>query len=310
MMQRRFAWLVIAWTAPALAAGVLGWSGIWGSGGALVDYLIPIPVAGGVLHLPSFIVTTALVWPMRAGSARIAGAGSAPWLLGAAAVGLLMMLDTERLLRAIVSGALFLPSLRPNAFALFLFSDTLLAYLFIHGRVRPARPRQVMFLPGIYLLAMIVWIALLPSVLPGATRDGPADGDEIHTAFTTHSDHERLHDDAYTYAKPFLPQYDVNVEDLAIVFTNNYFKAEMVDTSDPVATLCLYEDGTASRYGAGLLDCFEHRSFTDRLRAHEFDLASHCPGVEQLADKRQSWNMEEQRVCRDWMRKHSEQVPE
>ena len=214
MMQRRFAWLVIAWTAPALAAGVLGWSGIWGSGSALVDYLIPIPVAGGVLHLPSFIVTTALVWPMRAGSARIAGAGSAPWLLGAAAVGLLMMLDTERLLRAIVSGALF------------------------------------------------------------------------------------------------LPQYDVNVEDLAIVFTNNYFKAEMVDTSDPVATLCLYEDGTASRYGAGLLDCFEHRSFTDRLRAHEFDLASHCPGVEQLADKRQSWNMEEQRVCRDWMRKHSEQVPE
>ena len=32
--------LVLAWITPAFIAGMLGWSGIWGAGSALVEYLI------------------------------------------------------------------------------------------------------------------------------------------------------------------------------------------------------------------------------------------------------------------------------
>ena len=58
-------WAAGAWVTPALMAGALGWSGIWGSGSAFGDYLIPVPVAGGALHVPSFAVALALAaaWP-------------------------------------------------------------------------------------------------------------------------------------------------------------------------------------------------------------------------------------------------------
>ena len=53
--------LIAAWLTPALIAGVLGWTGIWGTGSALVEFLIPVPVAGGVLHVPSFAVLLGIV---------------------------------------------------------------------------------------------------------------------------------------------------------------------------------------------------------------------------------------------------------
>src|SRR5262245_4267905 len=43
-LMRFFLWLLLAWPTPALIAGALGWKGVWGSGSALADYLIPIPV--------------------------------------------------------------------------------------------------------------------------------------------------------------------------------------------------------------------------------------------------------------------------
>ena len=61
----RTAVLILAWITPALIAGALGWSGIWGAGSALVEYLIPMPVAGGVLHVPSFAVLIVLVLSSR-----------------------------------------------------------------------------------------------------------------------------------------------------------------------------------------------------------------------------------------------------
>ena len=44
-----------------MIAGILGWPGIWGTGSALVEYLIPVPVAGGFLHVPSFVVATGII---------------------------------------------------------------------------------------------------------------------------------------------------------------------------------------------------------------------------------------------------------
>jgi hypothetical protein len=44
-------WLVFAWVLPAAIAGALGWRGIWGSRSAFGDYLLPLPMAAGFLHL-------------------------------------------------------------------------------------------------------------------------------------------------------------------------------------------------------------------------------------------------------------------
>ncbi len=88
---RLMLWILIAWPLPALIAGALGWKGVWGSGSAFVDYIIPIPVAGGVLHMPSFALSTIALFLLpslgQAGASRlralILGVGMAGvlWLL-------------------------------------------------------------------------------------------------------------------------------------------------------------------------------------------------------------------------------------
>lgn len=61
--------LILAWITPAVIAEALGWSGIWGGGSALGDYPTPIPVAGGVLHVPSFVVAAGVIFAARKSTA-------------------------------------------------------------------------------------------------------------------------------------------------------------------------------------------------------------------------------------------------
>ena len=88
-MLRLIPWILIAWPMPALIAGALGWKGIWGSGSALFDFLIPIPVAGGALHVPSFVVCGLIVLNMRFAEEESAARMRA-FLIGAVLAGLLM----------------------------------------------------------------------------------------------------------------------------------------------------------------------------------------------------------------------------
>ena len=94
-MNRRMAfvaWAILAWVTPAAIAGALGWKGIWGSGGAFADYLIPFPVAGGVFHLPSFIVVS-LVLAKQPWAGRLGGCVRG-LLLAGAGVGIATLLVT------------------------------------------------------------------------------------------------------------------------------------------------------------------------------------------------------------------------
>jgi hypothetical protein len=77
-----------------MIAGAMGWSSVWGSGSALGDYLIPIPVAGGALHVPSFLVCSAILWNMPRVSALAAGHMRA-FLLGVALAGVLLPLKVN-----------------------------------------------------------------------------------------------------------------------------------------------------------------------------------------------------------------------
>ena len=97
-MNRKLAfcvWTVVAWITPAAIAGALGWKGIWGSGSAFADYLIPVPVAGGVLHMPSFVAVSLILfsqpWVGRLGG-HVRGI-----LLAGALVGIATLLDLDKL---------------------------------------------------------------------------------------------------------------------------------------------------------------------------------------------------------------------
>ncbi|MBK7473659.1 MAG: hypothetical protein IPI73_26500 [Betaproteobacteria bacterium] len=155
--MRLFLWILIAWPLPALVAGALGWSSIWGSGSALGDYLIPIPVAAGALHVPSFVLCGLVVWIMPSLGARAAGLLRA-LLIGAALAGLLWLLKLDDILLAwqthsTLSGSPW----QQNPLGLFVLSDALIALLFTAGASAG---------PWLRLELASALLVLLPAVLP------------------------------------------------------------------------------------------------------------------------------------------------
>ena len=125
---------------------------MWGSGSALVDYLIPIPVAGGALHVPSFVLLMVLVVLGPQLSAKAAGRARA-LALGALLTG----------------GVLLLPPpewrLSENPLGLFLAVDALVALLSLLGAPRQPGLRleagallALLAMPA--LGAMVAWRAL------------------------------------------------------------------------------------------------------------------------------------------------------
>ena len=124
--------LVLAWLTPALIAEMLGWRGVWGGGGAFGDYIIPIPVAGGAMHVPSFVVLAVVVFANR----RRTEAGRSFLPLFAfciAAAGLAAMLDFDRLNSWLFTD--YEPSGSPfrfdsNPFFLFVTTDALWAGIY------------------------------------------------------------------------------------------------------------------------------------------------------------------------------------
>lgn len=119
-MARLLLWIVVAWPVPALFAGALGWRGVWGSDSAFVDYLIPVPVAGGAFHTVTLLATTACLLLQRQVPPALAGLARGV-LLGIALAAGTFLFD--------VQGGRW--RLSENPLALFVFSDALLAQLFL-----------------------------------------------------------------------------------------------------------------------------------------------------------------------------------
>ena len=90
------AFALVLWVAPAIIAGLFGWPGIWGSGSAFGDLIVPAPITGGIFHVPTFVaaLVIARVYP---GLSDTAVAFLRPALIAAALVGLAQLVNLERL---------------------------------------------------------------------------------------------------------------------------------------------------------------------------------------------------------------------
>ncbi len=277
-MARFVFWLAVAWPTPALIAGALGWKGVWGSGGALADYLIPIPVAGGVLHVLTFAGVTALLLTQRKWPGLLQGAARGILLgLSLSAIALLLDLNVFREAATSDVGLRRLPW-RENPLGLFLLTDSLVAQLFLgsfEGRSPEAsREWQLSAAAAVLLPAACAAIMVTLDSRAGRTfthggaRQGPTRGDEvifIHTRLPVAS--ARFRAEAEGYVAQWHPNMNVNSEDTAVHFYTSLDAARKQDTARAALTYCMYEDGTPPAWMDGAGDCFSrHENFSERLQ--------------------------------------------
>jgi hypothetical protein len=276
-MTRFFLWLVLAWPTPALIAGALGWKGVWGSGSALGDYLIPIPVAGGVLHTMTFIGVSVLLLSQKAWPAPLQGLARGA-LLGLSLCGLALLLDLTAIVQAATSDAVLhrLPW-QQNPVGLFLLTDSLIAQLFVgayEGR-SPASGRDWgLSLAAAILLPVLASAALVTqdprygkAFIYHGSRGGPERNDEevfVYSTMPIASPSFRAQAEAEV--AQWHPARNMNTEDTAVHFFTSLQAARQQDTKQAALTYCMYEDGTAAHWQPGAGDCFsQHESFFERM---------------------------------------------
>lgn len=269
-----FLWAVSAWVIPAAIAGALGWKGIWGSGSTFADFLIPIPVAGGVLHLPSFIVVSVMLftqpWAGRGGG-HVRGL-----LLAGMLVGIATLLDLDRLQLAATTDMLGGRFWQEQPIGLFIVTDCVIAQLFVRslgGRWPEGAKEWTLSL--IAALAIPVAYAAVsleadprqqnPFVYAGEHGTGRR-GDEVVFYYSKlPPGSQAFREAANAVLARHDPRMNMNAEDIAIHFYNSLAAAQARNSSGANYTVCLYQDGTATTWNPGSFDCFSnHESFSER----------------------------------------------
>lgn len=275
-------WALLAWPLPALVAGAAGWHGVWGSGSALVDYMIPVPVAGGALHVPSFLLGAVAVAQAQRWSATALSRARVLALCGAL-VGGFFLFD--------------LPGGRvhENPLALFLFSDGLMALgvLSLLGG-QWGFQREPLSLGVALVLGPVLGLAALMALLaPGAPEFNPglSSSDStgayrrqfVHT--TQGPDSERFRVRARAWAEQHQhPWLEKDAEEVSVFFTARSASAQTGHEGGVFVTLCLYEDGTPPRWLDGVGICSrDHLSFDERVRRAARGLPDSVPRDEALA---------------------------
>lgn len=267
MALRTLVFGLLGWLAPALLAEALGWRGIWGGGSALVDYLIPIPVAGGALHVPSFVLMLMAVHRAPNWSPRTAGRLRA-LALGAAVTAALMLWPPPDW------------RLSQNPLALFVLGDALLALLALTDAPRNDAP---LLEPG-RLLALLAVPALAGVVLwrtLGLGDDYRAgteslDADRVQLTLTVTVKRAPVEPEARAKALAWAmtlydPRVKHGVEVVGLRFLGNEGPAGS-------QRLCLYEDGNPPRWLPGDGDCLAgFTAFATRLARHLAALPADTP---------------------------------
>lgn len=257
----------LAWLVPPLIAGALGWRGVWGSGSALVDYLIPIPVAGGALHVPSFGLLMVLVALGPQLSAKAAGRARA-LALGALLTGAVLLLPPPEW------------RLSENPLGLFVAVDAFVALLSLLGAPRQPGLRfeagAVLALLAVPALgAMVAWRTLgLGEAFVSGNATVSEDrallsvSVEVRGDITRAAMRQRAAEWAMTLHDPAMK---MGTEVAALRFSGP-------EAGAAAAVLCLYEDGTPSRWLPGDGDCLQgFTTFASRVALHAAALPPDAP---------------------------------
>jgi hypothetical protein len=271
--------LIFAWITPALIAGALGWSGIWGSGSALVEYLIPVPVAGGVFHVPSFVIAAGVILASR--NAEGALTRFLPVLaFGALVAALSLMLEFDRLNAWLFTD--YNPAGSPfrldgNPFFLFIATDAFWVgvYAILRGfsAPKPAWLALPLIPAAIIGLNVADYRTSGPVFEFGGQMYGESRGQEILMVYTSASFDEALFLNwAEEGAHLHPPWLNVNSEHVAVYFTNSmqavkWGRFDQIDAESTVATLCLYEEDRSTVVHRGRYDCFADRSTVEQRLA-------------------------------------------
>ncbi len=277
-MNRRMAfvaWAILAWVTPAAIAGALGWKGIWGSGGAFADYLIPFPVAGGVFHLPSFIVVS-LVLATQPWAGRLGGCVRG-LLLAGAGVGIATLLDLNKLQLAATTDMLGGRFWQEQPIGLFILTDCVIAQLFVgvFGGRSPQGSKEwwmslilVLVIPAAYAMASLKADPRQqnPFVHAGAVPTGNRGDERVFIYSKLPLGSAEFRQAAVALTARYDPRSNINAEDIAIHFFDSLAPAQSRDWGAARYTVCLYQDGTPTTWNPGSFDCHaNHESFTERL---------------------------------------------
>ena len=280
------AFALILWVAPAVLAGLFGWPGIWGSGSAFGDLIVPAPITGGIFHVPTFVaaLVIARVYP---GLSDTAVAFLRPALIAAALVGLAQLVNLERLylhLTTDLEASAF--RLQRNYFGLCLMTDAAISWLWLSAVRRPTLrwpfKLSIALLPPVACTAMILATSarLGEDFLHGRPGYLEQRGDGMFWVYTRLSpDAPEFRAAALAYVDDRRPERRANIQDLAVYFTDSLHTAREYDPDgEPLATLCLYEDGTPSSWHDGRGDCFsDHENFNERIERLFDELPAELP---------------------------------
>lgn len=263
-----YIFLFLIWLTPALIAGMLGWSGIWGTGSAFFEYLIPLPVAGGVFHVPGLVVSFMALKILDSDDRHVKmviGYGAFVLLIGM----LTLHIDFPRFYSWLTTD--YQPYGSPirfdsNAVYLFLLTDAF--WVWIYASLKGQR---------LGLIGLVIVIATPVAVLGlqtvgqaiggpifkiGGTKSGDNRGQESQFIFTT-ADYDKelllswLDDHTYIGA----PWSNPNSEHEAILFVNSmqlikWNKYDDISEQNTIATVCSYEEDKSRMIHQGLYDCF------------------------------------------------------
>nr|WP_320014874.1 hypothetical protein [uncultured Desulfobacter sp.] len=271
--------LTLAWVTPAMIAEILGWKGIWGSGSAFGDALIPIPVAGGCLHVVSFCLSAAIVYREH----RLPNSIQSimPIIAGALFMGMIaLQIDYDRLNAYLFSD--YQPYGSPvrldsNLLYLFITTDAFWVWLYtlFQGRRPPAKLWAVIPIVPVCVICLFVVQHRIsgPKFEIGGSFRGKQRGQEIKLIYTSAKfDKEVLL--TWFESKSYLarPWQSPNSEQNAVIFTTSmqaikWRNLDLITPQNTIATICLYEEDKSMILYQGYTDCFSKRdTVADKLK--------------------------------------------
>lgn len=269
-----YLFICLIWLTPAMIAGMLGWSGIWGSGSAFTEYLIPLPIAGGAFHIPGLIFSfIALKTLNNRDSTHSHYIGYSAFFLFA--VMLTLHIDFPRFYNWLTTD--YQPygfPIRFDSNAIYLFTISDAFWVWVYALVKGSRLDKTTLLmamiipPAVLILQLVKYSVSGPDFTIGGTAPNKNRGQETQYIFTTAKYDEQLllnwlNERDYLGA-PWMSQ---NTEHEAIIFTNSmqaikWGRHDEINTSNTIATVCSYEENKSRNIHQGLYDCFAGKETT------------------------------------------------